>query len=39
MGKTLQQKITRVVFAVTFSGENENPVLNIKIYSRWNEKK
>jgi hypothetical protein len=39
MGKTLKQKMTRAVFAVTFSGENADPVLKIKIYSRWNEEK
>jgi hypothetical protein len=39
MGKTLQQKMTRAVFAVTFSGEIADPVFKIKIYSRLNEEK
>jgi hypothetical protein len=38
MGKTLKEKIKRALFAVTFSGENEDPVLNIKIYLCWREK-
>jgi hypothetical protein len=30
MAKTLKHEITGLVFAVTFSGENEQPVLKIK---------
>ena len=38
MGKSLKEKITRAVFVVAFSGENGDPVLKIKICSRWNKK-
>jgi hypothetical protein len=30
MGKTLKQKMTRAIFAVTFSGETADPVSRLK---------